>query len=41
MNYHAYIDKRNGYYCKLKNGKTLPIAKRRQEAFNKFLRLKI
>ena len=34
------VNKKDGYYCELKNGKTIPIAKRRQEAFNKFLRLK-
>lgn len=41
MNYLSLIDKRNGYYCLLKNGKNIPISRRRQEAFNKFLRLKI
>lgn len=34
------INKKGGFYCELKNGKTIPIAKRRQEAFNKYLRLK-
>ena len=35
------ISKVDGYYCVLKNNKTaLPIAKRRQEAFNKYLGLK-
>lgn len=34
------VNKKDGFYCELKSGKTIPIAKRRQEAFNKFLRLK-
>lgn len=34
------IHKTDGYYCELESGKTLPIAKRRQELFNKFLKLK-
>jgi two-component system LytT family response regulator len=34
------VNKKDGFYCELKGGKTIPIAKRRQEAFNKFLRLK-
>lgn len=34
------VHKTDGYYCQLINNKNLPIAKRRQEAFHKFLRLK-
>lgn len=36
----ANIHKSDGYYCELINGKNLTIAKRRQELFNKFLKLK-
>lgn len=36
----ANIHKTDGNYCELINGKTIPIAKRRLEDFNKFLRLK-
>lgn len=34
------ISKSDGYYCELTNGKTLPVAKRRQEELRKFLKLK-
>ena len=34
------IHKTDGNYCELINGKNLPIAKRRQDLFTKFLRLK-
>jgi two-component system, LytTR family, response regulator len=34
------ISKKDGYFCELSNGVKLPVAKRRQEAFNKFLKLK-
>ena len=34
------IIKRDGLYCELVNKVTIPIAKRRQEDFNKFIRLK-
>ena len=34
------ISKKDGYFCELFNGITLPIAKRRQEDFNKFIKLK-
>lgn len=34
------IHKTDGYYCELESSKTLPIAKRRQELLNKFLKLK-
>ncbi|MCL7753310.1 LytTR family DNA-binding domain-containing protein [Polaribacter sp. Z022] len=34
------IYKTDGNYCELNNGKNIPIAKRRQELLNKFLRLK-
>lgn len=39
VNHINFIDKKNGYYCCLKNGQKLPIAKRRQEDFNHFLLL--
>jgi two-component system LytT family response regulator len=34
------ISKKDGYYCELPNGVFLPVAKRRQEDFNKFIKLK-
>lgn len=34
------ISKKDGYFSELSNGTTLPIAKRRQEDFNKFIKLK-
>lgn len=34
------ISKKDGYYCELINGISLPIAKRRQDDFNKFIKLK-
>jgi two-component system LytT family response regulator len=34
------ISKKEGYFCELSNGVSLPIAKRRQEDFNKFIKLK-
>lgn len=34
------ISKKDGYYCELSNGATLPVAVRRQEDFNKFIKLK-
>lgn len=34
------ISKRDGYFCELSNGIILPIAKRRQDNFNKFIKLK-
>lgn len=34
------ISKKDGYFCELSNGTILPIAKRRQEDFNKFIKLK-
>lgn len=40
INMTKKIYKEDGYYCELINGKTLPIAKRRQELFNKYLNLK-
>jgi DNA-binding LytR/AlgR family response regulator len=35
----AKISKKDGYTCELKNGTILPIAKRRQEDFTKFIKL--
>ena len=34
------ISKRDGYFCELSNGVILPVAKRRQDDFNKFIKLK-
>lgn len=34
------ISKKDGYYCELSNGVILPVAKRRQDDFNKFIKLK-
>lgn len=34
------ISKKEGYFCELSNGMILPVAKRRQEDFNKFIKLK-
>lgn len=34
------ISKKDGYFCELLNGIVLPVAKRRQEEFNKFIKLK-
>lgn len=34
------ISKKDGYFCELSNGAILPIAKRRQDDFNKFIKLK-
>jgi two-component system LytT family response regulator len=34
------ILKKDGYFCELSNGAILPVAKRRQEDFNKFIKLK-
>lgn len=34
------ISKKDGYYCELSNGATLPVAIRRQDDFNKFIKLK-
>ncbi|TYC16265.1 response regulator transcription factor [Bizionia gelidisalsuginis] len=36
----SIISKKNGYYCEFPNGIALPIAKRRQEDFNKFIKLR-
>jgi two-component system LytT family response regulator len=33
------ISKKDGYFCELSNGTILPVAKRRQEDFNKFIKL--
>ena len=35
----AKISKKDGYFCELSNGTILPVAKRRQEDFNKFIKL--
>jgi len=34
------ISKKDGYYCEFPNGIFLPVAKRRQEDFNKFIKIK-
>jgi two-component system LytT family response regulator len=34
------ISKKDGYYCELSNGIILPVAQRRQDDFNKFIKLK-
>jgi len=34
------ISKKDGYFCEFSNGIILPVAKRRQEDFNKFIKLK-
>ncbi|MHC0442804.1 LytR/AlgR family response regulator transcription factor [Flavobacterium sp. 3-210] len=34
------ISKKDGYFCELSNGLILPVAKRRQDDFNKFIKLK-
>ncbi|MDW8853002.1 LytTR family DNA-binding domain-containing protein [Flavobacterium sp. MMLR14_040] len=36
----AKILKKDGYFCELSNGAILPVAKRRQDDFNKFIKLK-
>jgi two-component system LytT family response regulator len=40
IKYLSSIIKKDGVYCELANKVTIPIAKRRQEDFNKFIRLK-
>lgn len=40
MEYVVKINKKDGTYCELTNGLTIPIAKRRQEDFNKFIKVK-
>ncbi|BDU26959.1 MULTISPECIES: LytTR family DNA-binding domain-containing protein [unclassified Flavobacterium] len=40
LRYIAKISKKDGYFCELSNGVILPIAKRRQDDFNKFIKLK-
>ncbi|MCW1148619.1 LytR/AlgR family response regulator transcription factor [Flavobacterium lacisediminis] len=34
------INKKSGYYCEMINGALLPIAKRRQDSLNRFLKIK-
>lgn len=34
------ISKKDGYFCELSNGIIIPVAKRRQDDFNKFIKLK-
>ncbi|WP_396179498.1 LytR/AlgR family response regulator transcription factor [Flavobacterium sp.] len=36
----AKISKKDGYFCELSDGTILPVAKRRQDDFNKFIKLK-
>ncbi|WGK64218.1 LytR/AlgR family response regulator transcription factor [Croceiramulus getboli] len=40
LNYVDNINKAAGNYCELKSGKSLPVAKRRQESLQRFLKLK-
>jgi len=40
LRYISKILKKDGYFCELSNGAILPVAKRRQDDFNKFIRLK-
>jgi two-component system LytT family response regulator len=40
INFVSAINKGDGYYCELINGKTVQIAKRRKEDFNRFLKLR-
>ena len=39
INHIEKVTKKDGYYCEFKNGEKLPIAKRRQEGFTKFINL--
>jgi len=41
MDYVVKINKKDGTYCELSNGLSIPIAKRRQEDFNRFIKIKI
>lgn len=41
MRFVARINKREGISCEMKNGLTIPISKRRQEEFSKFIGLKM
>jgi two-component system LytT family response regulator len=41
INFVSVVNKADGYYCELANGETLPIAKRRKEDFNRFLKLRL
>lgn len=40
MNYVTRITKKDGSYCEMSNGLAIPIAKRRQDDFNKFIKVK-
>ena len=40
MQYVARINKREGFYCEMVNGQTVPISKRKQDEFSRFLRVK-
>jgi two-component system LytT family response regulator len=40
INFIKSINKSDGYFCELINGKNLPISKRNQEKFSRFIRLK-
>lgn len=40
MSHVAKINKRDGIYCEMLNGATVPVSKRRQDEFSKFMRLK-
>ena len=40
LRYIIKISKKDGYFCEFPNGIILPVAKRRQDDFNKFIKLK-
>lgn len=40
INFVKSINKAEGYYCEMINGVNLPISKRKQDEFNRFIRLK-
>lgn len=41
IKYTSRVIKKDGSYCQLVNGKLLPIAKRKKEEFNRFLKIKV
>ncbi|WP_438966816.1 LytR/AlgR family response regulator transcription factor [Flavobacterium sp.] len=41
LNHIKFINKMDGYFCEMKNGDNLPISKRNQEKFSKFIKLKL
>jgi two-component system LytT family response regulator len=40
LDYVLNINKKSGYYCEMINGAFIPIAKRKQESLNRFLKIK-